>query len=300
MTPDKLKSFRTICGLLFFFLLPIDGTANQSGKVFNVENFQTPLSDDSPVTYLDLVKKVFPDARADTLTGAEADKSIELDHLFGDYRKRVFEGDMSINRASVLRIRNSGASQLLLLLDVSSEDGSFFQWGGMSVLALFSVDQGMRLLDAVDVQADRFTFFPEKQQVLRIHPHQDAVLIVNHHFNSGDSYLAYSLIAFVDNRLRDVFAKMPLLTGDNHCGTNFTETPHFTVLTAPLKGHRNLLLKIRLRKLADGAACERREPAFARDFDYLLVWRPALNAYVASRNATRSLRRTEKALGIEL
>ncbi len=195
-------------------------------------------------------------------------------------------------------IRNGDEEQVLLLLDVSGEDSSLFQWGGMSVLALFSIERGVRLLDAVDVQADRFTFFAEKQTVLRIHPQQDAVLIVNHHFNSGDSYLAYSLLSVVNDHLKDVFAEMPLLVGDNHCGTNFTETPHFKVLRNRGSGYRQLRLSIRLQKEADKTDCERRTKGYTKYFNYSLVWQPSRQSYAADERATERLRKADKALGL--
>jgi hypothetical protein len=263
----KIRSLARGLLLLFLSLAPAQTQAQQA--IASIDNFQTPILYNSRTTYLDLIQKVFPSAqvRADG-TGARAGKSIALNHLFGDYRRRIFEGEMNINYARTVRIRDGGREQLLLLLDVSSEDGELFQWGGMSVLALFSTGSESRLLDAVDVQADRFTFFAEKQTVLRIHAQRDAVLLVNHHFNSGDGYLAYSLIGVVNNRLKDIFPEMPLLVGDNHCGTNFTETPDFNVLKNSANGYRRIGLRIKLVKESDGPGCERRTRGFTKSFDY--------------------------------
>ncbi|HVG19562.1 MAG TPA: hypothetical protein VNI02_10950, partial [Blastocatellia bacterium] len=144
-----------------------------------------------------------------------------------------------------------------------------------------------------------FTFFPEKQPLLRIHPERDAALIVNHHFNSGDGYLAYSLIAVVDNHLKDVFEEMPLLVGDNHCGTNFKETPQFKVLDGSAGGYSRLRLSIKLRKEADESTCERPTKGYTRYFNYLLVWQPSRKRYVTGGDATSRLRRADKALGFE-
>jgi hypothetical protein len=280
-------------------LLVSGGMKAQAQREVSVDRFDAPVATNSRLTYLDLIRKVFPDVQAEgDQVGAQAGKTIALRHLFGDYRERIFEGEMNINSTSVLRIRNSGEEQLLLLLNVSGADAALFQWGGMSVLALFSIERGVTLLDAVDVQADRFTFFAERQAVLGIHPRHDAVLLVNHHFNSGDSYLAYSLVSVVNNRLKDVFAEMPLLVGDNHCGTNFTETPHFKVLRDSRSGYRRLRLSIKLLKKADDANCERRTKGYTKYFNYTLVWQPSLKRYVAGESATKRLRRADKALGL--
>ena len=280
-------------------LLVLGGTKAQAQRASSVNRFDEAVAPNSRITYLDLIRKVFPEASVEgDQSGAQAGKTIALRHLFGDYRERIFEGEMNINSTSVLRIRNGREEQLLLLLDVSGEDAALFQWGGMSVLALFSIERGIRLLDAVDVQADRFTFFAEKQTALRIHPQQDAVLIVNHHFNSGDAYLAYSLLSVVNNRLKDVFAEMPLLVGDNHCGTNFTETPHFKVVRDSRSGYRRLRLSIRLLKKADEPNCERRTKGYTKYFNYTLVWQPSRQKYVADESATKRLRKADGALGL--
>jgi hypothetical protein len=295
----KLKTARPHYGLLLLLLLTCPAAASAQ-TVINLDGFEASVPGNSRITYLDLVRKVFPDAREkEDGGGLQAGKSVAISHLFGDYKERLIEGVMSIDGASALRIKNGGGHQLLLLIEVSSRDDALFQWGGMSVLALFSTAGEAKLLDAVDVRADRFTFFAEQQPLLRIHPERDAVLVVNHHFNSGDGYLAYSLIAFVDNRLKDVFEEMPLLVGDNHCGTNFTETPRFKVLNNPAGGYSRLRLTITLRKEAGGPTCERPTKGYTRYFNYLLAWQPSRKRYVAGADATGRLRRADKALGFE-
>ncbi len=85
-------------------LLILGGMNAQAQGVASIDNFNLPVAPNSRITYLDLIRKVFPEASSEGDQGsAQADKTIALRHLFGDYRERIFEGRMSINSTSVLR-----------------------------------------------------------------------------------------------------------------------------------------------------------------------------------------------------
>ncbi|HEY6190595.1 MAG TPA: hypothetical protein VIW80_23285 [Pyrinomonadaceae bacterium] len=258
-------------------------------QVSAVENYGNPVSSGASATYFDLLKKIFPDAEMDAAGSSEAvaHLSIPLDHLFGDYKNRVYRAQMKINAVESLFLQTGGRRRLLLLVHVES-DGEQFTWGELGVLALFELEPTARLLDATDIKADRFSNIREEQPVLHISAQADAVMITNYHHNSSQGYLNLTLLGTEGDRLRTIF-DFPTLLNLNYCGNNSTQTPTIRVLRASRGGHFNISVKIRLVKEADDESCEKITRGFTREFNSVLVWNSSKRKYESTGNALRRL-----------
>lgn len=265
--------------------------APSHAQVSSVDNYGNPVSSGTSATYFELLKKIFPDVEMDAAGGSEAAAhlSIPLDHLFGDYKNRVYRAQMKINAVESLFLQTGGRRRLLLLVHVES-DGEQFTWGELGVLALFELEPAARLLDATDIKADRFSSIWEDQPILHISPQADAVMITNYHHNSSQGYLNLTLVGAEGDRLRTVF-DLPTLLNLNYCGNKSTQTPTIRVLRGSRNGHFNISVRIKLVKEADDESCEKITRGFTREFNSVLVWNPAKRKYESTGNALGRLAR---------
>jgi hypothetical protein len=235
-------------------------------------------------TYMDLVRQVFPDAELNA-GGAAARKSVALRHLFGDYPLRTHEGEMSVYSMQSLSVRSTGRGLLVLLIGVTGqgESSGMFDWGEMSVLALFDLSRGRaRLLDAADVQRDRFATLREERPLVRLSPRQDAFWLVNHHHNSSENFQQLALVSVDGDRLR-TFYDLPPLGDSRVCGMARTERLRDTTLPGAGGNFRKILLTIDSRGTVVREDCgdRVRRRGYRRVRRYVLAWDARRRRYVA-------------------
>jgi hypothetical protein len=260
-------------GLLFWAALALVNASSSQAQVTSVTNYQDSIVAGSKTTYLDALRKIFPDVEMEET--AVAHKTIPLRHLFGDYKGKIYEGEMKIGGVERLQAQGKNSVQLLLV-HVSGSDQ--FNWGEISVLALFQLEPTLQLLDAGDVQADRFASFWEEMPHLRISPQGDAVIVASSHHNSSQSYLSLAMIATEGNKLSTVF-DFPTLLHGNDCGNTFSQTPNVSVLRAATGAHFNILFQVKMVKEPDDASCEKKTRGYTRYYQGLLVWNSARRRY---------------------
>jgi hypothetical protein len=281
---------KTVGLLVGVALALITGSVSQA-QVRSVTDYASPVREGSKTTYADLLRKIFPDVEMSGGQDATAQTSTPLNHLFGDYKGKVYRGKMRITGVHSSAEQNGKQGQLMLLVQANSDDGELFNWGEISVLALFQLEPTVKLLDAMDTQADRFTSFWEEQPRLALGPLEDAVIIANSHHNSSQGYLWLTLVSADDDRLRMIF-DMPILLNTNGCGTTFSQTPRIAVLKGGGKGARpNLSVEVKLVKERDDESCEKRTAGYNRYYRALLVWNSSKRMYEARGTALTRLAR---------
>jgi hypothetical protein len=183
---------------------------------------------------------------------------------------------MKIESIERLQPQGQGQGQLLLLVHVFGPDQ--FNWGKISVLALFQLEPAVKLLDAGDVQADQSTSFWEEKSQLRISSQEEAVIVSSSHHNSSQSYLSLTLIATGGNKLSTIF-DLPTLLHSHDCGNNFSQTPSISALREARGAHFNILVKVKMVKEADDESCQKRTRGYTRYYQSLLVWNPVKRQY---------------------
>jgi hypothetical protein len=248
-------------------------------QVSIVTNYEEAIGVGTKTTYLDLLRKIFPDASTETgadMDAAVAHRTIPLRHLFGDYKGKVYEGEMKIEQIERLPAKGQNPGQLLLLVHALSPE--LFSWDKMSVLALFQLEPSVKLLDAGDVQADQFTSFWEEKPRLQIGPQREAIIVESDHHNSSQSYLSLTMISTEGGKLRTVF-DFPILLHGNDCGNTFSQTPTVSVLKEVTGAHFNIFVKVKLVKELDDESCEKRTRGYTRYYQSLLVWNSAKRQY---------------------
>lgn len=288
-----LRGYRYRLALLVWAALAAISPSSAHAQVSSVTDYASPVRQGTKTTYADLLRKIFPDVEMGSGEGQEAtaQTSIPLNHLFGDYRGKVYRGQMRITGVYSPTAQKGIRRQLILLVQANSDDGELFNWGDISILALFQLEPSLKLLDAADTQADRFASFWEEQPLLALGPREDAVIIANSHHNSSQDYLWLTLVSAEDNRLRTIF-DLPILLNTNGCGNSFSQTPSIAVLKGSGRGARsNLSVQVKLVKERDDENCEKRTAGYTRYYRSLLVWNSSKRMYEARGNALARLAR---------
>ena len=286
----KIGSVRGFLFLLTLILL--SASAANAQQVSSVEDYRAIAGGEGRATYLDLLRMVFPELEDDRTAGREltARTTIPLRHLAGDYQRKVYRGEMRITGVERLADDGAGEQHLLLLIHAQSDEQDLFERGEISLLALFRMGDSVRLLDAVDAQADRFTSFWEEQPLLSIGPQQNGLLIANSHHNSSQGYLQLTLVTHEQGRLLTIF-EFPTLLNMNVCGNTFRQRARLTALRTQRTDRFNLNAQVRMVKEPDGEHCERRTRGYTRQYRALLVWNPAARRYEARGGNLNSLAR---------
>ncbi|MFL6209293.1 MAG: hypothetical protein ACJ74W_10615 [Pyrinomonadaceae bacterium] len=254
---------------------------------------RAPIQPGARTTYMDLIKLVLPDADFAGTGGITAHKTIEVRDLFANEAPSAYEGQLTLDGFDKLWLRDGPHTRLCLLLRLTSTDEQFV-WGELHIMAVYQIAPQPRLLDAADVQADRFAEFWSAQPTLAIGPHKDAAIIANSHFNSTEGFLELTLVSIEHNRLTAVYDRAALVH-TNQCGHSYQTTPTFAARKQPRGDHYSLNLRVKLQLGTDEKDCEhsRLRPA-TRHYQALLVWQPRQRKYIISGNGLAPLERFER------
>ncbi|TPM36226.1 hypothetical protein [Mesorhizobium sp. B2-3-4] len=154
-----------------------------------------PIDGHADTTYADLVRMVVPDltAKDDYYVGSSP---IEMRHIAGPENDSSPPEATSIFNPTVLSIKAGGKDRLAMLVDLGESPDSA---EGYAVLALYDLTSKPKLLDAVNVATDRFTFFRHPAK-LSLGAGDDALMISSTHFNSSQGYMSTPVILVRNDR----------------------------------------------------------------------------------------------------
>ena len=232
---------------------------------------------------------ILPDLQFDASEpdSATAHKTIPIRNI-GEKETESLEGDFSVGAFGTRSIMSDGRQVVLLQLDVSAEganEATPYE-GEAALLAAFSLDPKPKLLDVMDVKTDRFTDFWEQQPVFKLNSQNDAFVIHNTHWNSGESYNDLQLL-FLDRDRFNVITSI-FLFNTQGCGATVTETPNFRALPDAGK-YPQIIVKVTLKKEADSRECSRRTPAYTKYYQAVFSWNPAKAEYQSNSRQLNAL-----------
>ncbi len=146
-----------------------------------------------------------------------------------------------------------------------------------SLLALFQLAPAPKLLDLVDIRADRFNGFWENAPLLNLSPVTQACMIYHSHHNSNQSYLIYRLLFVRQDRLEEIL-QVSTLSQQAHCLT------FNSLLNSASNRTRAALTHGSGHSYPDHAAGSPRLPsppaaALTRTFSAVWRWQPAKQHY---------------------
>lgn len=225
-------------------------------------------------TYLELIRKILPDLQIDPNDAevAMAHTTIPFKHLSDKAPPEALDGDIKINFFQPLWIKSDGRQVLLLEINLSAENanqGTNYE-GEADIIAAFTIQPVIRLLDVMDVKTDRFSGFWETPSVFQRTTQSDAFLVSSSHSNAGESYNDLTVLFLNHDRIETI--TNIFLFHTQGCGATFTETPFFRVLPSTTPKYPNILVTVRVKKDADSRDCARPTRGYFKAYQALYRW----------------------------
>ena len=254
------------------------------GETLQDVGLSSPVQSGSKTTYFELLRELFPDLQRD----ASAHRSIPFRSLSEPRKLEAVEGDIRFEFKPYW-FKSGGRRLLLLWVNLKAEDanaGTPYA-GEADVLAVYSLEPGVRLLDALDVKTDRFTGFWQDRPVFHLDSRSDAFIVYSTHWNAGESYMSLEML-FVDaGRLKTIASQF--LYETQACGANYTEKPEFRAVADAGRKYPKVLVSVKLIKKPDEAACERLTRGYARYYRGLYRWNALKGRYESNSRQLDSL-----------
>ena len=279
---------------LLLLLVPLSVLA-QAGSTESKPLYASDLSstvDGTKTTYLQLIHRIIPDLQIDPKDAdvASGHKTIRFKHLSEAKNLFVLESETKLNSFQPLWIKSDGRRVLLLELDVSAEDanqGTNYE-GEADIIAAFTMQPTIKLLDVMDVKTDRFSGFYERPSVFHLTPQSDAFLVMSSHSNAGESYNDLSVLFLNHDRIETITNMF--LFDTQGCGATFTQTPSFRVLPGNSQ-YPNVLVTVKVKKDADSPDCDRPTRGYVKTFQALYQWNAVKEEYRTTSKQLEALDR---------
>lgn len=182
----------------------------RADDVVRVVGPDDPVTGHGTVTYRSLLDQAVPDA----------EQLASIRHINGDAEHGEAPASIDIGSIRTATVLSNGAQTIWVLADLG-EGGNL---GSYTLLAVFDDAHEPRLIDAAEVDTDRFASFLEG--ALEISPRDEALILDHSHFNAGEAYNRREMVFLNDGRLSvaaDVF-----LFGRLDCAEKQEETVQFT------------------------------------------------------------------------
>lgn len=275
--------------LILASILVICGTLGSAAQVRIPEiKLRDTVSRGSQVSYLELIKKVFPDAQMNEAKAelARAKNKRPLRNLLikelDDFFRWRMTGELDIAVTASTETVN-GREKLLWLLIGVSETGEECEICGNTILAAYRVRKtDAELIDAASVKTSSFVSFSETPKIT-LAPQREAVVIYNEDSTNMKTNF-YSIIAPGDKGF-DVLLKEFEESSIYKCGYYIEETARFRPLKTSVGGFRQLEVTVKSESgwYEDEGKVEKRGA-----FRYVFSWQPREKKYKAVANPEKA------------
>ncbi len=243
-------------------------------RIVDAEHLDQTVAPGSPTAYFDLLKLIFPDLKKPEGKGFEAlaGETVPVRHIDREYEEQPLSGTLKFIVVSSLPIKADNQPLLLVHVDVTCEtpEAGSPQVEEYSLLALFQTDSTPKLLDLMDIKADRFNGFWEESPLLKLTPATQAVLIYHHHFNSNQSYIIIRLLFVRNQRLQEILSVSPFSV-TSRCET-FGSQAAFRIVQSRLRPYPRVVATVTLKRKKDPPDCQPRRPGFTRIYRGTWQW----------------------------
>ncbi len=280
--------------LLVLLLVPVSvlaQTGSPESKPLYAGDLRSTIAGTNTI-YLELIRKIIPDLQIDPNDAdvAIAHKTIPFKHLSENTPPAALESDIKLDSFQPHWIKSDGRRVLLLELSVSAPDanqGTNYE-GEADIVAAFTMQPGIKLLDVMDVKTDRFSGFYEKPSIFPLTAQSDAFLVISSHSNAGESYNDLNVLFLNHDRIETI--TNVFLFDTQGCGATFTQTPSFRALPGNIK-YPNVMVTITVKKDADSQDCDRPTRGYVRTYQALYIWNVSKREY---RTTSRQLEALDK------
>ena len=248
----------------------------------------SPVAGHPDLTYAQLLKQVIPDLAEDASSGHLPDGMRHVD----DQADGEAPDSVSIPNLTVEHVQVDGKPTLWILADL----GGGGTLGTYTLLAVFSDEAQPKLIDAAEVDEDRFTNFIGDP--LRISATDEVMLVDSNHFNSEQNYSSQQLLLLRGGKLS--IAASFLVFGVHSCHMHQEEALKLNSKPAG-NGYWPISAVITrsLTKNKDSAeACVDDTPATAKvkTFQGTFTWNEAKGTYETTSKAFEQLQKADEGL----
>ncbi|HKE57039.1 MAG TPA: hypothetical protein VKB46_10065 [Pyrinomonadaceae bacterium] len=266
---------RLLVQLFLLLLVPLSGLAQTNSKESKLL-FASDLSSTvagTKTSYLELIRRILPDLHLDPKDAdiAIAHKTIPFKHLSEATPPAALESDIKLDSFQSRWIKSDGRQVLLLELSVSAEDanqGTNYE-GEADIVAAFTIQPAIKLLDVMDVKTDRFSGFYQNPSLFPLTADNDAFVVNSSHSNAGESYNDLSVLFLNHDRIETITGIF--LFDTQGCGATFTQTPSFRVLPGNTS-YPNIMVTVKVKKDADSQDCDHPTRGYVRTYQALYTW----------------------------
>lgn len=263
---------------MFFGLLILGGSGV---LVIAQSNLNTKISAKTNVTYLELIRKVFPNARKDEKLNylAHAVRKANSPDLLGseDPVKKNAEKELIIQIEESLETRYDNEKPLWLILRAKSEKDERCGNCGELFLTAFRVRENeAELIDTANLTSSMASFGVDfltisNKTKLEIAPRREAVIINNHEQISmgTDSFM---IVDIDKSRFRVVFKEF-YLEHDDRCDSFYDDTARVILQKKSIAGYRNIEVIVTQEKGEGDITYWRKR------YRYVYAWNPRRQSY---------------------
>ena len=199
-------------------------------------------------------------------------------HLDREYAEQALSGPLKFTVLSGLPCLSQNRRLFLLHLDLLGpcppDQGAVPEY---SLLALFQLSPAPKLLDLVDIRADRFNGFWENAPLLNLTPATQACMLYHSHHNSNQGYLIYRLLFVRQSRLEEIL-QVSTLSQQAFCNT-FKSTANFRLHPDSGRPYPRVVATVTLIMQPDPPDCRPRQHGYTRTFSEIWRWQPARQHY---------------------
>jgi hypothetical protein len=252
-------------------------------------DLSSPVQTSSRTTYLDLLQKLMPDAKAD----GTANSTIPLRSISEPHRKEPVIGPIKFEFEPHWFV-SSGQRLLMVRVDLTAEEanqGTPFE-GEAVVLAAFQLEPTPILLDALEVKTDKFTGFWKDRPLFSLDSKNDAFIVHSSHWNAGESFSTLDLLLLDEGRIKSIASQFLFET--QGCGATFSETPSFRAVAGPGKKYPDVQVNVTVTKKSDEPSCPRRTRGYTRQYQGVYRWNATRRRYEGGSRQLDALARFNK------
>jgi len=233
-------------------------------------------------TWYDLMKIIVPDLTPEG-AGSEAVALRYVEDLGDSDEDPRPEGPFIIRSVDASTLEAEGRRLTVLSADLGPADG----WAA-KVEALAVFDEGLNLLDAINVGQDSFNGI--RGNPIRISARDQALLTYSEHFNSNQTYGSYALLMIRDGQWQTIDTISTL--SDRWCGHERTQSlnaassesgPGYWPITVTVTDTQHS------SEADDECGGEANGPEFDKTYAVTYTWSASMGLYVASDHGFAAL-----------
>lgn len=273
---------------LFFCLLilALSCSSATAQKIEYVFDLTDKVSAKTHVTYIELLKKIFPDIRLheEAKSIAIAQTSIPIRHLFGEYKDKTYE-DMVVNVSSAMETTKGNEKILWLIVDAIEKKKENCGNCGVRLLTAFRIKKdNTELIDVADVKTEDQVIFADERRTLELSPRIQSVIICDYtQLAYGEE--KYSIISANQNGFNVVLKQFTLQKGW-FCGSALQEIIKFKELKTTVGNFRSFEIRVTTEAGFD-IEDENPKPEWRRKFRYVFSWQSKTEQYKAIVNPVK-------------